>query len=141
MSSKPKQKKYCRDVVLLSRLNMKSVVRGSNKADLMRKGQVILCFEFCKDWTDKEMYENLIKIQDITLLLYLLPHFIDPFIVCDILCLSCSVCGQKCYTFFGRVLLYPVFAQVYMEGHFLTKYTHKCILLWKNCPSLCNLSI
>ena len=59
VSSKPKQKKYSRDVVLLSRLNMKSVVRGSNKADLMRKGQVILCFEFCKDWTDKEMYENL----------------------------------------------------------------------------------
>ena len=59
VSSKPKRKKYSREVVLLSRSNIKSVVRGSNKAELMRKGQVIQCFEFCKEWTDKEVYENL----------------------------------------------------------------------------------
>ena len=41
VSSKPRQKKYSREVVLLSRSNIKSVVRGSNKAELMRKGQVI----------------------------------------------------------------------------------------------------
>ena len=59
VSSKPKRKKYSREVVLLSRSNIKSVVRGSNKAELMRKGQVIQCFEFYKEWTDKEVYENL----------------------------------------------------------------------------------
>ena len=56
VSSKPKRKRYSREVVLLSRSNIKSVVRGSNKTELMRKGQVIQCFEFCKELTDKEVY-------------------------------------------------------------------------------------
>ena len=59
VSSKPKRKTFSREVVLLSRANVKFVVRGSKKADLMRKGQVVQCFEFCKEWTEKEVFENL----------------------------------------------------------------------------------
>ena len=62
VSSKPKRKKYSREVVLLSRSNSKSVVRGSNKAELMRKVQVIQCFEFCKEWTDKEVKSSYIEM-------------------------------------------------------------------------------
>ena len=99
VSSKPKRKKFSREVVLLSRSNIKSVVRGSNKADLMCKGQVIQCFEFCKEWTDKEVYENLREafaqvLQNtryyIAHLLYPLTHFIDPLL--SVICCAYRAC-------------------------------------------------
>lgn len=58
-SSKAKMKKFSREVVLLSKPDVKFVVRGSNKAELMRKGQVIQCFDFFKEWTEEEVFENL----------------------------------------------------------------------------------
>ena len=53
------QKKFTREVVLLSKLNQVFTVRGSWKADLVRKGQVIQCFDFIREWSEEEVYEHL----------------------------------------------------------------------------------
>ena len=52
-------KKFTREVVLLSKAESRFVVRGSNKADLVRRGQVIQCFEFYKEWTEEEVFQHL----------------------------------------------------------------------------------
>ena len=45
--------------MLLLKPDVRFVVRGSRKADLMCEGQVIQCFEFFKDWTEEEVFQNL----------------------------------------------------------------------------------
>ena len=52
---------FCREVVLLNSADDNLVVRGSKKIELHRKGNIIRAFQFKKEWTFCEVYEELEK--------------------------------------------------------------------------------
>ncbi len=66
--------KFTREVVLLLKAES-----GSNKAELMRRGQVIQCFEFYKEWTEEEVFQHLRDVLSLVLKVLLQrifrPHF------------------------------------------------------------------
>ena len=58
-SKPPASNTFTREVILLSSPNASSVVKGKRKADLMRKGQVINSFDFCRSWSEDDVYRHL----------------------------------------------------------------------------------
>ena len=59
--TKNKQTKtvFCREVILLNRADADVVVRGHNKAELYKKGNVISAFEFNKSWSADEVRKSI----------------------------------------------------------------------------------
>ena len=50
---------FTREVVLLSSHTACNVVKGKKKAELLRKGHVIRLFDFCRNWTEEDVYRQL----------------------------------------------------------------------------------
>lgn len=59
-ASKPKANNvYTREVVLLNSPTVSAVVKGKKKADLLREGNIISTFDFCRSWSEEEVYQHL----------------------------------------------------------------------------------